>query len=145
MFVSSPHTSLGQPEVSIVVVSHNTREITLECLGSIISETPDPTFEVLFIDDDSKDGSREDAVVGFEARLVRSSSGSLRVDARLKLGDPHQGPGACLQKGRGLRPRFTDYGSESPVPNSCRCRLPAGPDIDWSLLGPIGPISPGSD
>ena len=46
------------PVVSIIVVSYNTREMTLVCLESIRRETRTP-FEVLFIDNDSDDGSLE--------------------------------------------------------------------------------------
>ena len=51
------------PEVSIIIVSYNTREMTLECIRSIVAETPDLSFEVLFIDNGSEDGSF-DAVRG---------------------------------------------------------------------------------
>ena len=47
------------PVVSIIVVSYNTREMTIECLRSIVSETPNLTYEVLFIDNQSTDGSWE--------------------------------------------------------------------------------------
>lgn len=49
----------GDPVVSIIVVSYNTKEMTLECLRSIVQETPDLTYEVLFIDNQSTDGSWE--------------------------------------------------------------------------------------
>lgn len=46
-----------EPLISIIVVSYNTREMTLECLRSVCSETDDSSFEVLFIDNQSTDGS----------------------------------------------------------------------------------------
>ncbi|MCP4069732.1 MAG: glycosyltransferase, partial [Phycisphaeraceae bacterium] len=46
-------------DVSILVVSYNTREMTLECLRSIASETVDRSYEVLVVDNDSSDGSYE--------------------------------------------------------------------------------------
>ena len=45
--------------VSIMVVSYNTREMTLECLQSLREQTRDVTYEVLFLDNDSSDGSFE--------------------------------------------------------------------------------------
>ena len=45
--------------VSIIVVSYNTREMTLDCLRSVIAETDQVEFEVLFIDNCSSDGSFE--------------------------------------------------------------------------------------
>jgi GT2 family glycosyltransferase len=50
----SPRSSI---DVSIIVVSYNTREMTLECLRSIIAETTQVEYEVLFIDNCSTDGS----------------------------------------------------------------------------------------
>ena len=47
------------PDVSIIVVSYNTKEMTLECLRSIREQTTNRSFEVLFIDNDSSDGSFE--------------------------------------------------------------------------------------
>ena len=43
--------------VSIIVVSYNTREMTLECLRSILKETQSHTFEVVVLDNMSSDGS----------------------------------------------------------------------------------------
>ena len=50
-------TTSMDPVVSIIVVSYNTREMTLECLESIRAETTTVSFEVLFVDNQSSDGS----------------------------------------------------------------------------------------
>ena len=65
-----------EPVVSIIVVSFNTREMTLECLRSIQRETPDTAFEVLFIDNRSSDGSFEAVSAEFDddPRFVLESS-----------------------------------------------------------------------
>ena len=57
--------STEEPEVTILVVSYNTREMTLECLRSIREQTLDRSFEVLFIDNGSTDGSVEAVVKEF--------------------------------------------------------------------------------
>ena len=44
-------------DVSIIVVSFNTREMTLECLRSIVQETEGISYEVQVIDNCSSDGS----------------------------------------------------------------------------------------
>jgi GT2 family glycosyltransferase len=44
------------PEVSILVVSYNTREMTLDCLRSVIRETR-ARYEIIVIDNASTDGS----------------------------------------------------------------------------------------
>jgi GT2 family glycosyltransferase len=49
----------GSIDVSIIVVSYNTREMTLECLRSVVAQSPELEFEVLFIDNQSTDGSFE--------------------------------------------------------------------------------------
>lgn len=50
--------SAEQPVLSIIVVSYNTRDITLACLRSIYAETKTP-FELIVIDNASDDGSAE--------------------------------------------------------------------------------------
>jgi GT2 family glycosyltransferase len=45
--------------VSIVIVNHNGKDQTEECLRSFFVHTPDDPFEVLVVDNDSKDGSVE--------------------------------------------------------------------------------------
>jgi GT2 family glycosyltransferase len=49
----------GQPDVSVVVVSYNTRELLAQCLSSIIAQTPDLGLEVIVVDNASVDGSPE--------------------------------------------------------------------------------------
>jgi GT2 family glycosyltransferase len=46
----------GTPEVSIIVVSYNTRVLTLACLRSVLAETS-ARFELIVIDNASSDGS----------------------------------------------------------------------------------------
>lgn len=46
------------PELSIVIVSYNTREMTLACLASVYEQTRVP-FEVIVVDNASTDGSVE--------------------------------------------------------------------------------------
>lgn len=46
-------------DISIVIVSYNTRELTLECLRTIHAETRAVAFEVVVVDNDSADGSSE--------------------------------------------------------------------------------------
>ncbi|MDH5797747.1 MAG: glycosyltransferase family 2 protein, partial [Paracoccaceae bacterium] len=48
--------SNSDPIVSIIVVSYNTREMTLECLRSVFAQTDQP-FELIVIDNASSDGS----------------------------------------------------------------------------------------
>lgn len=45
------------PKLSIIIVSYNTREMTLECLRSVYAQTRETPFEVLVVDNASSDGS----------------------------------------------------------------------------------------
>jgi len=64
---------IAQPAVSIIVVSYNTREMTLECLRSVFAETRAP-FELIILDNASTDGSAEaiETEFGGRVRLIRS-------------------------------------------------------------------------
>ena len=48
----------ADPELAIIVVSYNTREMTIECLRSVYRETETP-FELIVVDNASPDGSAE--------------------------------------------------------------------------------------
>jgi GT2 family glycosyltransferase len=44
-------------DISIIVVSYNTKEMTLACLRSVYEQTKNVSFELIVVDNDSKDGS----------------------------------------------------------------------------------------
>lgn len=46
-------------DVSIIIVSYNTKKLTLDCLHSIYEKTRDVSFDVTVVDNNSKDGSVE--------------------------------------------------------------------------------------
>ena len=46
-------------EVSIIIVSYNTADITLECIKSVYEKTQGVDFEVIVVDNNSQDGSIE--------------------------------------------------------------------------------------
>ena len=48
---------MPSPELSILVVSYNTRELTLACLESVYAQTRDLAYEVIVVDNSSADGS----------------------------------------------------------------------------------------
>ncbi len=56
--VSPSAAEVSATDVSIIVVSYNTREMTLDCLASIAAETQ-RSHEVIVVDNASKDGSAE--------------------------------------------------------------------------------------
>jgi len=66
-----PH-SLEAPIVSIIVVSYNTKAMTLDCLRSVVEETQVP-YELIVIDNASSDGSAEAIAATFpDIRLIAS-------------------------------------------------------------------------
>jgi len=54
-----PRASLSEIDVSVVVVSWNTRDILRGCLRSIFEQTREISFEVFVVDNNSHDGSAE--------------------------------------------------------------------------------------
>jgi GT2 family glycosyltransferase len=52
-------------DLSIIVVSYNTKEMTVACLESIFEQTNDLSFEVIVLDNDSKDNSAEEIARNF--------------------------------------------------------------------------------
>lgn len=57
------------PLLSIIVVSYNTRDMTLACLRSVFRETRDTTFELTVLDNASGDGSADAIRAEFGDRL----------------------------------------------------------------------------
>lgn len=47
------------PLLSVMIVNWNTREMTLECLRSVYAETRETAFEVILVDNASRDGSAQ--------------------------------------------------------------------------------------
>ncbi|GAA0450293.1 glycosyl transferase [Paractinoplanes deccanensis] len=64
---------MTRPDVSVVVVSYNTSELTRRCLrGLLDSRTEDVSFDVTVVDNASSDGSADAIAAEFpEVRLVR--------------------------------------------------------------------------
>lgn len=46
-------------DVSVIIVNYNTKQMTLECIDSVFKYTKGLAFEVLLVDNASKDGSKE--------------------------------------------------------------------------------------
>lgn len=61
-------------DVSIIVVAWNVRDLVRECLESTYRETRDVDFEVIYVDNASKDGSAEMVRKEFpQARIIENS------------------------------------------------------------------------
>lgn len=63
------------PDISVLIVSYNTRDRLRACLGSLREQAADATFEVILVDNASKDGSADMVAEEFpEVRLIRSET-----------------------------------------------------------------------
>lgn len=61
------------PELTVIVVSFDTRDLTLACLASIFEQTRRTTFEVIVVDNASSDGSAQAIAACFPGvRLIAS-------------------------------------------------------------------------
>jgi N-acetylglucosaminyl-diphospho-decaprenol L-rhamnosyltransferase len=64
----------GQPLVSVVIVSYNTREMTCACIKSVLDQADNLEQEVIVLDNASSDGSADAIAERFSTvRLIRSS------------------------------------------------------------------------
>lgn len=65
---------MSTSDVSIIVVSYNTREMTLACLRSVFDQTRETSFELIVVDNSSTDGSADaiDSEFTGRIRFVRS-------------------------------------------------------------------------
>jgi len=69
----APADATSVPEVSVIVVSYNTREILRRCLARLLEEMAGIPGEVIVIDNASTDGSPQMVATQFpQVRLVRS-------------------------------------------------------------------------
>lgn len=48
-----------RPDLTVIIVSYNTKELTLDCLRSLYDESPDLDLQVILVDNNSSDGSAE--------------------------------------------------------------------------------------
>ncbi len=83
---------MGEIALSIIIVSYNTRQITLDCLASVFAHPPAIPFEVIILDNASSDGSAEAIREAFpQATLIahQENSGFAKgnnIAARLATG-----------------------------------------------------------
>ncbi|MCK5614286.1 glycosyltransferase family 2 protein [Candidatus Pacearchaeota archaeon] len=65
----------NKAQVTIIIISFNTKEMTLSCLESIYQNTSIDNFEVIVLDNNSSDGSADAIAQKFSSvKLIRSNS-----------------------------------------------------------------------
>jgi GT2 family glycosyltransferase len=74
------------PDVSIVIVSYNTKDITCQCLRSILDRTAGVTFEIIVVDNGSEDGSVDQIRTEFPTVRLIESPDNLGFAAGQNLG-----------------------------------------------------------
>lgn len=60
--------SAGAPDISVLIVSYNTRQMTLDCIASVIDQTKANSIEIIVVDNASSDGSAA-ALAGLGDRI----------------------------------------------------------------------------
>lgn len=69
------HTGDVMPDLSIIIVNWNTREMTLACIDSLYRETRETDFETIVVDNGSTDGSAAAIAVAFpQVRLMAETA-----------------------------------------------------------------------
>jgi GT2 family glycosyltransferase len=68
---------MNTPDLSIVIVNWNTRDLLRQCLASLASAVGDLDYEVLVMDNDSVDGSLDMVTSGFPGVAAENTGGNL--------------------------------------------------------------------
>ncbi len=58
----------NKPDISIVIVSYNVKELLLKCISSVVSFAGDVNYEIIVVDNNSVDGSPE-AIKGHSGKI----------------------------------------------------------------------------
>ena len=67
-------SAASEPELTIIVVTWNTRELTLRCLETLFDNTPDVRIRVIVADNNSEDGSADVISERFpQVHLIRNN------------------------------------------------------------------------
>jgi dolichol-phosphate mannosyltransferase len=129
------------PELSIIVPTFNERGNIAELIERLVSRLGDRRWEVIFVDDDSPDGTAEvvrdhaaaDSRVRCLTRIGRRGLSSACVEGMLASTSPYLAVmDADLQHDEGLLPRMLDMLKEGDTEIVVGSRYAAGGDIsDW--------------
>ncbi|MCX8029420.1 MAG: glycosyltransferase family 2 protein [Brevinematales bacterium] len=73
-------------DVSIILVNYNTRDITIECISSVIEHTSGISYEIIVVDNNSIDGSADEIEKRFDNVKVVKSQKNLGFAGGCNLG-----------------------------------------------------------
>jgi GT2 family glycosyltransferase len=88
----TPHVADKIPDVSVIIVSFNTREVLRQCLQSVVADSTGLDAEIIVVDNASTDGSPEMIAQDFPQAVV------VRSEINLGFGE---GNNAALRMARG--------------------------------------------
>jgi GT2 family glycosyltransferase len=84
---------MSKVDVSVVIVSYNTRDLLLNCLSSVVSTSLDFTYEIIVSENGSQDGSEAAVRDAFpQARVIQNGAdlgfgAAVNVAARVAVGE----------------------------------------------------------
>lgn len=133
---STGSRSADLPDLSVVIVSYNTRDLLVECLESLYGPDQEFSFETIVVDNDSRDGTSEAVRQQFpQVRLIQNEE-NVGFGAAMNMG-------AAVASGRYLMvlnpdtlvppetlPRLLEFLESHPEPRVASC----------SLVGPSGSL-----
>jgi GT2 family glycosyltransferase/acetyltransferase-like isoleucine patch superfamily enzyme len=71
---AAPLPDANAPELTVIIVSYNTRALTLKCLETLYATTRETRFHAVLLDNDSQDGSADAVAAAFpQVELIRSA------------------------------------------------------------------------
>src|SRR6202050_510275 len=139
--VHSPEALRGGPELAIIVPAFNERENIAELIGRLVICLEDRSWEVIFVDDDSPDGTadvvREHAAADSRVRCLhrigRRGLSSACVEGMLATTAPYLAViDADLQHDERLLPQMLDLLKQGDTDIVVGSRYAPGGDIsDW--------------
>ena len=120
------------PQVSVIVVTFNNRDLNELCLASVLNDTDYPDFEVVVVDNASVDGT-QDLLRDFAARESR---------VRIVLNADNRGFAAANNQGAAIaRGRYLCFLNNDTVVHGAWLRTLVGHLRRHARLGLVGPVT----
>src|SRR5262245_2614126 len=66
----TPTDTQATIDLSIAIVSYNTKDILLDCVGSVLANTTTIAYEVIVVDNDSRDGTVPALKIAYPAMTI---------------------------------------------------------------------------